>query len=61
MTAITRKITYPQTPLTFRAAGGQDIVKQFLIEFDQLLKDAGLIRSVEAGQLDLSSSISITG
>lgn len=58
MTAIARKITYPQTPLTFRAAGGQDIVKQFLIEFDQLLKDAGLIRSVEAGQLDLSSSIS---
>ena len=58
MTAIARKITYPQTSLNFRSAGGQDIIKQFLIEFDQLLKDSGLIRSVEAGQLDLTTSIS---
>lgn len=55
MTTINRKCTYPDVNPNLRKSGGQLPFKNHIKEFDQLLKDIGLIRTTTTGQLDTNN------
>lgn len=55
MTTINRKCAYPDINPTLRLTNGQLPMKNHIQQFDQLLKDIGLLRTATVGQLDTTN------